>query len=101
MLIFMNTFIIGFIFAIISHTAKCQDTNTLVEINKTYTGSMSEDNSFKFYKIEIPQGQEKDVNNLVIRVQEPEAARVGKINFSDPDIYISKVNLPYLSIKIY
>ena len=89
MLILMNTFIIGFIFAIMSYTIKCQNT---IELNKYYNGTMSEDNSFRYYKIEIPQGTVKDLSNLIFRVREPEAARVGKEDFSDPDIYISRVN---------
>lgn len=90
-----NTLFIGFIFTIISFTkkTKCQDTNSLIDLNKEYNGTISQDDSYKFYKIVIPNDIEKDSKNLIFKVHEPEAAREGREDFSDPDIFISTVRI--------
>ena len=92
MFILMNTFLLGLIFTILSYTNCQEEKNTLIELNKSYNGTMNEDDSFRFFKIVIPKGIERDTSNLIFKVQEPEAAREGKDDFSDPDIYISTVN---------
>lgn len=94
MLISINAFIIGIIFILTSYTekTKCQsESNTEIEINKTYNGTMDKKDSFRFFKMIIPNDVEKDMNNLIFRVQEPESAREGRDDFSDPDIYVSTV----------
>lgn len=94
-MILINTFILSFILGIINLNSKaeCQEkfTNTVIELNRTYVGSMNEDDSYRYFMIVIPNEIEKNVHNLIFRVQEPEAARQGKDDFSDPDIYISTV----------
>jgi hypothetical protein len=87
----LNLFILGIIFSIITF-ANSQEHN-LIELNKNYNGTMNQDDSFRFFKLIIPNGIEKDVSNLVFKVEEPASAREGKDDFSDPDIFISTVKL--------
>jgi hypothetical protein len=95
---FINIFIIGIIFSIISFT-NSQEHN-LIEIDKIYNGTMIEDDSFRFFKLVIPKGIQKDVSNLVFKVEEPAAAREGRDDFSDPDIFVSTVKI-YFNLKFY
>lgn len=92
LLLYTFTFIIIFTFS--NNNIKCQqssDNSTLVELNKSYNGTLSEDYSWAFYKLIIPEGLANNSKNLVFKVKEPDSALVGKDDFSDPDIYVSTV----------
>lgn len=71
---------------------KSQETDhILVEIDKTYNGTLETDNSYYFYKIKIPDDIKANTTDLVFRVKELDIADDGQADFSDPDIYVSKV----------
>lgn len=65
--------------------------HVLAEIDKTYNGKLESDNSYFFYKIKIPDDIQANTTDLVFRVKELDIADIGKADFSDPDIYVSKV----------
>ena len=82
------------IFSLILTYIKCGDIdsdNFSIELEKKYNGTLLTDNSLYFYKLEIPKEIQPNSYNLVFRVKEPELADLGKTDFSDPDIYVSKV----------
>jgi hypothetical protein len=58
------------------------------------TGQISQDNGLFYYQLLIHQINENDDINLVMRIKENDLADEGKDDFSDPDIYVSKVNIP-------
>ena len=63
-----------------------------ITLDSTYTGSLNAENSYFFYKIKIPDDIKLNTTDLIIRVKELDAADVGVGDFSDPDIFASKVN---------
>ncbi len=65
--------------------------HVLVEIDKTYKGTLENDNSYFFYKMKIPDNIKANTTDLVFRVKESDKADIGQADFSDPDIYVSKV----------
>jgi len=67
-------------------------TETLNELKlgDPLVGNIKIDNGYDFYKLTIPSGIESNTKNLVIRVKETEKPEKSE-NFSDPDIYVSKV----------
>lgn len=75
---------------------KCQqsENSTVIEINKTYNGTLNNDFTWAFYELVIPEGVEKNTKNLVFKVKEPDSSFDGKDDFSDPDIYVSSVIKP-------
>ena len=68
-------------------------TETITELNleNPLIGYIKLDNGYNFYKLTIPSGIQSNTKNLVIRVKETPKSEQGE-NFSDPDIYVSKVN---------
>jgi len=62
-----------------------------VVLNKHYNGTLKLDYSHQFFKLIIPEGVEKNTQNMVFKVKEPETSFNGRDDFSDPDIYVSTV----------
>ena len=64
-------------------------------LNKTETGVLYQDNSFKYYKLKLPSTIEKNKYLLVFTVKESrKGVSEGEELFSDPDIHISKIKFP-------
>ena len=77
-----------FLFQLISTDEQIKD----LELNKTVTGLMLEENSYEFYKLKLP-GNVKKGNLLVFTVKESrKGITEGDELFSDPDIHVSKIN---------
>jgi len=69
------------------------DIITNLELNKTVSGSLFEDNSHDFYKLKIPSNI-KQGSLLVFTVKESrKGIKEGDEIFSDPDIHVSKKNI--------
>lgn len=68
---------------------RCQ--NEEIFIDKAVASELPE-NYLEFYKLTIPQNVTINTTNLIIRVKENDDAEQGKDDFSDPDIYVSKVS---------
>jgi hypothetical protein len=64
----------------------------LTELSKTFSGKL-EKNTWRFYKLEIPSWVKINSTDLVFRVKESKNADTAIEDFSDPDIYVSKVKL--------
>ena len=81
-----------FIFLNLIHFISTDQTITSLILNKTVTGALYEDDSYEFYKLEIPSDA-KPNNVLVFTVKESRVGiREGENIFSDPDIHVSKIN---------
>lgn len=65
--------------------------NIPIELDVQYNSSLSSDDSYNFYKIKIPDNIKINTTDLVFRVKELDSADEGRTDFSDPDIYVSKV----------
>ena len=64
-------------------------------LNKTVIGSMSQDDSYRYYKLKLPSDIEKNKLILVFTVKESQKGSLeGEELFSDPDIHISKKKFP-------
>jgi hypothetical protein len=64
-----------------------------MEVGRIETGKIEEDGGLVYYSLAIPAGIEKGVNTLVFRVKEGELSDKAEDDFSDPDIYVSKVKI--------
>jgi len=91
MMIFTNILAILFYFVIQINCQEKETDHILIEFDKTYNGTLDYDNSYYFYKFIVPNDIKVNTTDLVFRVKEYDSADVGKADFSDPDIYISKV----------
>jgi hypothetical protein len=69
-----------------------------LELNKAETGSILEKNGMSYYKLVVPSNVVANTTNLAIRVKENDAADTNGDDFSDPDVYISKVSLDSILI---
>ncbi len=56
-------------------------------------GTILEDNGMFYYKLVIPSNIAFNSTNLAIRIKENDAADTQGDDFSDPDVYISKVRV--------
>ena len=66
-----------------------------LKLNKTETGVLYQDNSFKYYKLKLPETIEKNKFILVFTVKESRKGVLeGDELFSDPDLHISKIKFP-------
>ena len=64
-----------------------------IELNKTITGTIRNDDSYEYYSLIIPNDTESNKYNLVFVVKEDQKnIKEGEELFSDPDIYVSKKN---------
>ncbi len=97
-------YFLAFIFIFIVHI-HCDDNepeNLLIELDKIYNGTLLSDNSFRYYKLVIPDEIKVNSSDLIFRIKELDSADIGKTDFSDPDIYVSKVyNNTFLIIFFY
>jgi hypothetical protein len=84
-------FILSLYFLIGKISSQSEPINELTQ-NKSELGYIKEDDGHNFYKFVIPSGIQIDTKNLIIRVKEPVKSEKGE-NFSDPDIYVSKVKI--------
>ena len=85
---FIQVFIFFHLFQLISTDEKIMT----MELNKTITGAMFEDNTYEFYKLKLPSNIKKG-SILVFTVKESrKGITEGDEIFSDPDIHVSKVN---------
>ena len=91
--IFINALAFLIFGSFINLSINCQQAtnHTLIEINKVYNGSLTNDYTYSYYKLIIPEGIEKNTKNLVFKVKEPDTSFSGVDDFSDPDIYVSTV----------
>ena len=88
----MTIIFLMFIFILCLFPIIAQETDHVkVELDKTYNGNLEADNAYFFYQIKIPDDIQANSTDLVFRVKELDIADVGKADFSDPDIYVSKV----------
>ena len=77
-----------FLFQLISTDEQIKD----LELNKTVTGLMLEENSYEFYKLKLPTNVKRG-DLLVFTVKESrKGITEGDELFSDPDIHVSKIN---------
>lgn len=79
-----------FIFSIIKVKADNSDDFIEAELSKTFNGKLEED-TWRFYKLQIPSNIKANTSDLVFRVKEPKNAELAIDDFSDPDIYVSTV----------
>ncbi len=73
-----------------------QDTvlqHKILELGQADNGAIPHINGMFYYKLLVPSNVVVNTTNLAIRVKENDAADTQGDNFSDPDIYISKVKI--------
>ncbi len=94
MILILNLFAVFIIYIVKLNCQEIKSDNTLVVLDNIYNGTLDMDNSYHFYRIIIPNENDMIIENkdLVFRVKELDLADSGKEDFSDPDIYISRVN---------
>jgi uncharacterized iron-regulated protein len=83
-------FNLGFLLIFIISFIKSDEEIIPTELSKTFMGKL-EENTWRFYKLEIPSWVKINSTDLVFRVKESKNADSGIEDFSDPDIYVSKV----------
>lgn len=86
---YMIYFFLNFFFLLMLN---CQKENLSLLLNTPTTASIKTNGNTNYYTLEIPMGIAVNATNLVIRVKEDDDADIGKDDFSDPDLYVSKVN---------
>lgn len=69
-----------------------QTTTNELKIDVQENGKLDVDEEMAYYMLRIPKKIEKNKKNLLIRIKESDSADIGEEDFSDPDIYVSKVN---------
>jgi len=62
-----------------------------LKIDVQENGKLDKDDEMSYYMLKIPKNVEKNTKNLVIRIKENDDADIALDDFSDPDIYVSKV----------
>jgi hypothetical protein len=62
-----------------------------MKIDVQENGKLEMDEEMSYYVLKIPKNVEKNTKNLVIRIKETDGADLALDDFSDPDIYVSKV----------
>jgi hypothetical protein len=62
-----------------------------LKIDVQENGKLDKNDEMLYYVLKIPKNVEKNTKNLVIRIKENDDADIALDDFSDPDIYISKV----------
>lgn len=80
-----------FIFLISNLKAQNEVVLTDLSLDVLQTGKIIANNNL-YYKYTVPDDFPLDTFNLAIRVKESDAADLGQEDFSDPDVYVSKVN---------
>ena len=85
-------FYLGYLLIYIFSFIKSDTEIIPTELSKTFTGKLKED-TWRYYKIEIPSWVKINTTDLVFRVKEPKNADSAIEDFSDPDIYVSKVKI--------
>ena len=90
----MIPYYLGYLFFFILSYIKADDIDIIsTDLSKTYTGKLEKDNTWRFYKLEIPSGIKINSTDLVFRVKESKNADSALEDFSDPDIYVSNVSI--------
>lgn len=87
------TSLLFIICAMIFSQIKAQDERPITEItlDTLVHGEIDVEGGKKYYKLIIPSGIKVDENDLAVTIRENEEAENGSDDFSDPDIYVSKV----------
>ena len=83
-------FLYVFIFLISYLKAQNEVVLTDLSLDVVKTGKISANNNV-YFKYTVPDDFPIDTFNLAIRVKESDAADLGEDDFSDPDVYVSKV----------
>ena len=82
-----------FIFAFLSKVlAQNNQEHQVLTLEVQENGQIDKDMELTYYKLTIPANVAVNTTNLVIRVKENDQADSGDDDFSDPDIYASKVS---------
>ena len=80
----------------------CEEAQKELKIDVQENGKLDKSDEMSYYMLKIPKQVEKNKYNLVLRIKEIDSADIGQDDFSDPDIYVSKVeyNIFYLKFLI-
>jgi uncharacterized protein involved in tellurium resistance len=82
-----------FIFAFLSKVlTQNNQEHKILTLEVQENGQIDTDMELTYYKLTIPANVAINTTNLVIRVKENDQADSGTDDFSDPDIYASKVS---------
>ena len=73
-----------------------QNTQKELKIDVQVNGKLGKDDEMSYYMFKVPKKIEKNTYNLVIRIKETDSTDQAQDDFSDPDIYVSKVEIQYL-----
>jgi hypothetical protein len=83
--------IFSLLFALL-YLVYAEDASKEMKIDVQENGKIDVDGGMSYYTLKIPQKIQKNKYNLVLRLKETDLADAGQEDFSDPDIYVSKVN---------
>jgi hypothetical protein len=86
-ILFCVLFCLGFSLSQDSQKQVHRELNLDVQDNNAMTSA----NGVFYYKLVLPANTTENNFNLAIRVKENDSADAGEDDFSDPDVYISKV----------
>jgi hypothetical protein len=70
-----------------------QETHKELKFDVQEVGKIEKDGDTLFYKLIIPPNVLMDSSNIILRIKETDLADEAKEDFSDPDIYVSKVTI--------
>jgi hypothetical protein len=79
----------------------CEEPQKEMKIDVQVNGELDMEDEMSYYVLKIPKKIEKNKYNLVLRIKETDSADLGQDDFSDPDIYVSKVDNFIYNIKTF
>jgi hypothetical protein len=91
--IFKFTFVVFYLQTLFDYVASQEDIKELI-LSTYEVGKIEQDAGYNYFYLDIPSGTLSGIYNLIFTIKQDPAA--GHEEFSDPDIYVSKVTYMFI-----